>query len=77
MSFGGGVRYYATALHELCHWTSHPSRCKRELGKRFGDGAYAAEELIAEIIHLGETPGKANPGVADLLQVSRDDLRPA
>jgi len=47
--FPAGVRYYATALHELCHWTSHPSRCKRELGKRFGDGAYAAEELIAEI----------------------------
>jgi antirestriction protein ArdC len=47
--FPAGVRYYATVLHELCHWTSHPSRCKRELGKRFGDGAYAAEELIAEI----------------------------
>jgi antirestriction protein ArdC len=43
------VCFYATALHELCHWTSHPSQCKRELGKRFGDGAYAAEELIAEI----------------------------
>jgi antirestriction protein ArdC len=48
-SFPAGVRYYATALHELTHWTSHPSRCKRELGKRFGDDAYAAEELIAEI----------------------------
>ena len=47
--FPAGVRYYATALHELCHWTSHPSRCKRELGKRFGDFSYAAEELIAEI----------------------------
>jgi antirestriction protein ArdC len=48
-SFPAGTRYYATALHELTHWTSHPTRCKRELGKRFGDSAYAAEELIAEI----------------------------
>jgi len=42
-------RYYATALHELCHWSSHPSRCNRQLGQRFGDDAYAAEELIAEM----------------------------
>jgi len=31
------------------HWTSHPSRCDRQLGKRFGDAAYAMEELIAEL----------------------------
>jgi len=24
--------YYATALHELTHWTGHPSRCDRPLG---------------------------------------------
>jgi antirestriction protein ArdC len=24
-------------------------RCDRQLGKRFGDNAYAAEELIAEL----------------------------
>lgn len=41
--------YYATLLHELTHWTSHPSRCGRELSKRFGDDAYAMEELIAEL----------------------------
>ncbi|HRO51025.1 MAG TPA: ArdC-like ssDNA-binding domain-containing protein, partial [Hyphomicrobium sp.] len=39
--------YYAVELHELCHWTSHPTRCNRELGKRFGTQAYAAEELVA------------------------------
>ena len=42
-------RYYATALHELTHWTSHARRCNRQLGQRFGDDAYAAEELIAEM----------------------------
>lgn len=41
--------YYATLLHELVHWTSPKQRCDRELGKRFGDEAYAREELIAEI----------------------------
>jgi antirestriction protein ArdC len=41
--------YSATALHELTHWTGHESRCKREFGKRFGDKAYAAEELVAEL----------------------------
>jgi antirestriction protein ArdC len=33
----------------LTRTTSHPKRCDRQLGKRFGDDAYAAEELIAEI----------------------------
>ncbi|WP_323507354.1 ArdC family protein [Glaciimonas sp. Gout2] len=41
--------YYATALHELTHWTGHESRLNREHGKRFGDNAYAFEELVAEI----------------------------
>ena len=48
-AFPDAGRYYATALHELTHWTSHPSRCNRQLGQRFGDDAYAAEELIAEM----------------------------
>jgi antirestriction protein ArdC len=41
--------YYSTLLHELSHWTSAEGRCNRQLGKRFGDQAYAAEELIAEL----------------------------
>jgi len=41
--------YYATALHELTHWTGHESRCARQFGQRFGDEAYAAEELVAEM----------------------------
>jgi antirestriction protein ArdC len=31
------------------HWSSHESRCNRQLGKRFGNQAYAMEELIAEL----------------------------
>ena len=41
--------YRATLAHELTHWTGHKDRCAREFGKRFGDSAYAFEELVAEI----------------------------
>lgn len=38
-----------TALHELTHATGHESRLARKFGGRFGDHAYAAEELVAEL----------------------------
>lgn len=47
--FESVAAYYATALHELTHWTGHSSRLCREYGKRFGDTAYAREELVAEM----------------------------
>jgi antirestriction protein ArdC len=41
--------YYGTLAHELTHWTGHRDRCNRDLSGRFGDDAYAMEELIAEL----------------------------
>ena len=41
--------YYATLVHELTHWSGAKHRLDRDMGKRFGDHAYAAEELVAEI----------------------------
>ena len=41
--------FYTTMAHEHVHWTGHESRLNRELRNRFGDDAYAAEELIAEL----------------------------
>ncbi len=41
--------YYATLLHELTHWSGAPHRLDRTFGKRFGDAAYAMEELVAEL----------------------------
>lgn len=43
--------YYSTALHELAHWTGHSSRLDRNFSRsqRFGDEAYAGEELVAEL----------------------------
>lgn len=41
--------YHAVLLHELTHWSGAPHRLDREFGKRFGDRAYAFEELVAEL----------------------------
>ena len=48
-AFNSAASFYATAFHELGHWTGHTSRLARAFGKRFGDKAYAAEELVAEL----------------------------
>jgi antirestriction protein ArdC len=39
----------STLAHEASHWSGHPDRLNREFGKRFGDDAYAYEELCAEL----------------------------
>ena len=41
--------FYSTTLHELTHWSGHPNRLNRQLNNRFGDCAYAMEELVAEL----------------------------
>jgi antirestriction protein ArdC len=46
-AFENAAQFYATAFHELGHWTGHKSRLARDLRHRFGERAYAAEELIA------------------------------
>lgn len=47
--FTSESNFYATALHELSHWTGSERRLNRSFGKRFGDDAYAFEELVAEL----------------------------
>ena len=64
-SFAAADGYYATALHELGHWTGHGSRLNREFGP-FGSEVYAREELRAEIaswilgqdLGVGHDPGQ-------------------
>ena len=41
--------WYATLLHELTHWSGAAKRLDRQFGERFGDDAYAMEELVAEL----------------------------
>ena len=66
------------------HWTRHASRCDRELGKHFGDAAYAMEELIAELgsaytmagLELELTPRADHAAyIGSWLQVLRGDKR--
>lgn len=47
--FVAADRYYSTLAHEHVHWTGAVHRCAREFGRRFGDEAYAFEELVAEL----------------------------
>ena len=48
-AFRGPPEFAATALHELGHWTGHPSRLNRDMQTRYGSAAYAMEELRAEL----------------------------
>ncbi len=49
-AFRDGSLYFSTVAHEASHATRHPSRLNRDFGQtRFGDPAYALEELVAEL----------------------------
>jgi antirestriction protein ArdC len=50
-AFKSAAQFYNTGFHELGHWTGHKSRLDRfqAMAARFGDAAYAAEELTAEL----------------------------
>jgi antirestriction protein ArdC len=77
--------YYATLAHEMTHWTKHPSRLDRDFGRaKFGDVAYAREELVAEIgaaflcCDLGITPEPRDDHASYLdhwLKVLKEDKR--
>ena len=57
--FRDAESYYSVAAHECVHWAGARHRLARDLSGRFGDEAYAIEELIAELgsafiaAHLG------------------------
>jgi putative DNA primase/helicase len=73
--------YYATALHELGHWTGHPSRLDRDLSNPFGSEGYAKEELRAEIssmilgneLGIGHDPGQHVAYVGSWIKVLQED----
>ena len=50
--FASADGYYATALHELGHWTGHATRLDRDLAHPYGSEGYAKEELRAEIASM-------------------------
>lgn len=58
--FTSPTEFATTFAHELVHWTGHASRLDRPKHERWGDQAYAFEELIAE---LGAVMFAAHVGV--------------
>jgi antirestriction protein ArdC len=83
-AFKDAPGYYGTALHELAHWTGHPSRLNRPTlseSYRFGDLNYAKEELRAELAsvfmaaELGVPHDPANHAayVASWIKALRED----
>jgi len=48
-AFNTNADYYATAFHELIHYTGHEKRLNRLKGDGFGSEGYAFEELTAEL----------------------------
>ncbi len=74
-------RYYATALHELGHWSGNESRLNRDLSHPFGSEGYAKEELRAEIasmmlgseLGIGHDPGQHAAYVGSWIKVLEED----
>jgi antirestriction protein ArdC len=84
-SFRDAESYYSTLAHEMTHWTKHPSRLARDLGRnRWGDEGYAQEELVAELgaaflcahLELTTEPREENASyIANWLEVLKNDTR--
>jgi antirestriction protein ArdC/phage/plasmid primase-like uncharacterized protein len=79
--FPSADKFYATALHELGHWTGHPSRLNRDLAHPFGSEGYAREELRAEIssmllgdtLGIGHDPGQHAAYVGSWIKALQED----
>jgi antirestriction protein ArdC len=76
--------WYSVLAHELGHWSGAAKRLNRDLKNRFGDEAYAMEELVAELtsafvcaelgISVAPRPDHACY-IANWLKVLKDDKR--
>lgn len=80
--FHDQVDYYRTALHELGHWTGHPSRLDRDQKGAPRSASYAREELVAEMCsaftcaELGIVPTVRHADyIGAWLDVLREDSR--
>lgn len=71
-------------FHELTHYSGAPARLNRDLSGRFGDQAYAMEELVAELgaaylcadLGVTNTPRADHAAyVANWLSVLQNDRR--
>lgn len=80
-AFPTGDTYYATALHELGHWTGAKGRLDRDLTGSFGSESYAREELRAELssmmagerLGLGHDPSQHVAYVGHWIKLLKED----
>ena len=49
VSFDSAQAFASVAMHELAHWSGHPSRLDRAMLCKFGSELYSQEELRAEL----------------------------
>ena len=87
MGTGGispGEAFYSTLCHELVHWSGANSRLDRDLTGRFGEHAYAMEELVAELgaaflcadLGISQTPREDHAAyIKSWLDVLKSDKR--
>jgi len=79
--FDDAAKFYAVGLHELGHWTGHPTRLDRDLAHPFGSEGYAKEELRAEIasmivgdeLGIGHDPSQHVAYVKSWIKALKDD----
>lgn len=79
--FSSPEKYYATALHELGHWSGHSERLDRDMQNPFGSKGYAKEELRAEIssmllgseLGVGHDPSQHAAYVGSWVKVLEED----
>lgn len=82
-TFLSDTGFYATAVHEVGHWSGHSSRLDRDMRHPFGSVGYAKEELRAEIfsmmlgdeVGLGHDPGQHAAYVGSWIKVLQEDHR--
>ncbi|MBM2321033.1 MULTISPECIES: ArdC family protein [Marivita] len=76
--------FYSTLCHELVHWSGAKPRLDRDLTGRFGDKAYAMEELVAELgaaflcadLGISQAPREDHAGyIKSWLAVLKEDKR--
>jgi antirestriction protein ArdC len=85
VAFKDAESYYGTLGHEIVHWTKHPARLARDLGRKsWGDAGYAAEELVAELgsaflcadLNIHQEPREENAAyIASWVEVLKSNSR--
>jgi antirestriction protein ArdC len=73
-AFKGADHFYATAFHELTHWTGHKSRLDRNLKTRFGAHELRLRSWLPSWARRSSVPSLALTVTCDMQAISRPGL---